>query len=43
MGIINGAPIVITFEDEAEANFLNDLVTIMLERRCCRHAAAVLH
>jgi len=40
--IINGAAIVLNFEDEAEGRVLEYLVGVMLERRC-RPAAAVLH
>jgi hypothetical protein len=31
--IINGAPIVLRFEDEAEGRFLEYLISVMLERR----------
>ena len=36
--IINGAPIVLSFEDEAEGRFSEYLISVMLERR--RPAAA---
>jgi hypothetical protein len=39
--IINGAPIVLNFEDETEGRVLEYLISIMLERRFRRPAAAV--
>ena len=40
--IVNGAPIVLRFEDEAEGRVLEYLISVMLKRRP-RPAAAVLH
>jgi hypothetical protein len=40
--IINGAPIVLRFEYEAEGRLLEYLISVMLKRRP-RPAAAVLH
>ena len=41
--ILSGRPVIISFEDEAEGRVLEYLIGVMLERRCRRPAAAVLH
>jgi hypothetical protein len=38
--IINGAPIVLRFEDETEGRVLEYLISVMLKGRCPRPAAA---
>jgi hypothetical protein len=40
--IINGAPIILSFEDEAEGRVLEYLISVVLKRRP-RPVAAVLH
>jgi hypothetical protein len=37
--ILSGRPIIISFEDEGEGRFLEQVISIMLERRRCRRPA----